>query len=996
MTLRLLCTWLVIALPIIAAEPVKAPLPPEQAAKEMKLPEGFRATVFAAEPDVIQPISFCIDDRGRLWVAEALNYGEWKPTGKDRVIILEDTDGDGKADKRTVFYEGFNYITGIEVGFGGVYVMSPPNLYFIPDRDGDDKPDAAPEVLFDGFGYKESRHNLANGFTWGPDGWLYGGHGRTSPSDVGRPGTPAEKRIHCDGGVYRIHPTRLVFENFADGTTNPWGVDFDDYGQCFVSNCVNPHLFHMIQGGHYEPWRNRPSSQYAYERLPTIADHLHYAGLDLKSSVGTDETLALGGGHAHCGTLIYLGGSFPADFRNNVFMCNVHGHRINRDILKRVGSGYVASHGKDFALSTDQWFMGVTLRSGPDGSVFVSDWSDTGECHTYKPNTQSGRIYKISYGKPDRVQIDLAKNSDAELVRLQLDRNDWYVRHARRLLQERAAKDAWKGDTVHGQLSQILSVEDLPTPQRLRAVWALWVTGGIDFKQAKGVWLERMLKDKDEYIRAWTIQLLCERDCPATAIPIFEEMAKKDTSPVVQLYLAAALQRIPKEHRWRIASPLLHYEKVATDVNLPLMIWYGVEPMVPDESHSHYAVLHASESKSPLVSRFLARRVMEHLIEKKNNLDMEKWALTLDDARPENLEHILQGTRDGMRGQKSLPMPKGWPKVYAKFTKSSSAAVRENASAIALVFDDPQALAHLQSVVRDANAPAVERISALEALVGKRIDKLASLLHELLDDKVLRGASIRALAVVPDRVTTGLLLARYANFTTDEKRDAVATLAARKESANALLDAIERRAIPPSDVSAFIARQLYSLGDKAISDRLRTLWGEIRETPADKQKQLARWKNALKPDYLKIADLSNGRLMFSKTCQSCHKLYGEGDTIGPDITGSQRGNLDYLLSNIIDPSAEVAKEYRMSVVATKNERILTGIIVERTPARLVVQTATEKVTIAAEDVDSIKDSQVSLMPDGQLDQLTREQVRDLIAYLSGKQQVEMPAIKEKK
>ena len=214
--------------------------------------------------------------------------------------------------KRTLFYEGFNYITGIEVGFGGVWVMSPPNLYFVPDRDGDDKPDGEPEVLFDGFGYKESRHNLANGFTWGPDGWLYGGHGRTSPSDVGRPGTPADKRIHCDGGVYRIHPTRLVFENFADGTTNPWGVDFDDYGQCFVSNCVNPHLFHMIQGGHYEPWRNRPSSLYAYERLPTIADHLHYPGGNPRETRGeTAETLAMGGGHAHCGTLIYLGDSLP-------------------------------------------------------------------------------------------------------------------------------------------------------------------------------------------------------------------------------------------------------------------------------------------------------------------------------------------------------------------------------------------------------------------------------------------------------------------------------------------------------------------------------------------------------------------------------------------------------------------------------------------------------------------------------------------------------------
>ncbi|HTN73592.1 MAG TPA: PVC-type heme-binding CxxCH protein, partial [Pirellulaceae bacterium] len=207
-----------------AAEPAAAPLPAEEAAERMKVPAGFRTTLFAAEPDVVQPICYAIDDRGRLFVAEATNYGDWKATGEDRIIILEDTNGDGRADSRKVFHTGLNYITGLEVGFGGVWVMSPPSLYFLPDRNGDDTPDGEPEVVFDGFGYKESRHNLANGFTWGPDGWLYFGHGRTSPSDVGRPGTPRDQRVHCDGGVCRIHPTRRVFENFADGTTNPWGV----------------------------------------------------------------------------------------------------------------------------------------------------------------------------------------------------------------------------------------------------------------------------------------------------------------------------------------------------------------------------------------------------------------------------------------------------------------------------------------------------------------------------------------------------------------------------------------------------------------------------------------------------------------------------------------------------------------------------------------------------------------------------------------------------
>ena len=197
-------------------------LPAEEAARTMIVPEGFRVTLFAGEPDVQQPIGFCIDDRGRLWVAEAYNYPNHGTRPGDRILIFEDTDGDGKHDKRTVFYDQLNYVTGIEVGFGGAWVMSPPNFYFIPDRDADDRPDSDPIVLLDGFGNHANSHNLANGFAWGPDGWLYGTHGRTNWSEIGKPGSSAEERVRFDGGVYRYHPERHVWEPFADGTTNPW------------------------------------------------------------------------------------------------------------------------------------------------------------------------------------------------------------------------------------------------------------------------------------------------------------------------------------------------------------------------------------------------------------------------------------------------------------------------------------------------------------------------------------------------------------------------------------------------------------------------------------------------------------------------------------------------------------------------------------------------------------------------------------------------------
>ncbi|MEW6305244.1 MAG: PVC-type heme-binding CxxCH protein [Verrucomicrobiota bacterium] len=587
--------------------PAEEPLPPSEAAATMELPAGFRATLFAAEPDVVQPVSLCFDDRGRLWVAEAVNYPDrFDAPPRDRITIFEDTNGDGKADKRTVFYDKLNYVTGLEVGFGGAWVMSPPHFYFIPDRNGDDKPDGEPQVLLDGFGIKESRHNLANGFTWGPDGWLYAGHGRTSPSDVGRPGTPAERRIHFDGGVYRYHPVRHVFEAFADGTTNPWGIDFDDYGQPFISNCVNPHLFHVIQGAHYEPWRNRPSSQFAYERIRTIADHVHWADGRGFTTDRADipKTVTTGGGHAHVGMMIYLGDNWPDRYRNDAFMFNVHGRRLNHDHLVRRGSGYVASHEPDFMQSQDPWFMGVNVRYGPDGGVFMSDWNDTGECHSYV-NTRrgTGRLFKVTYGTPRATQPDVSKLGDAELVALHLHKNDWWVRHARRVLQERAAagRDLAPAHTA----LRAMFANNTDVTRQLRALWTLHATGG-----AGGTLLLEQLAHTNEHVRAWSVRVLTDpAKVSAKAVERFADLAAQDQSPLVRLHLASALQRLPLNDRWAIAEGLVGHADDVDDANLPLMVWYGIEPLVKADTPRALKLM--PRVKSPLVRQFIVRRAAE-------------------------------------------------------------------------------------------------------------------------------------------------------------------------------------------------------------------------------------------------------------------------------------------------------------------------------------------------------------------------------------------------
>ncbi|MSR54592.1 MAG: dehydrogenase, partial [Gemmataceae bacterium] len=307
-----------------------AGLKPEAAAAAMTVPEDFKVQLFAGEPDVHQPIAFCIDDRGRLWVAECYTYpkrmpfdGPLLPEAErkkgDRILIFEDTDGDGKFDKRTTFIEGLNLLTGIEIGFGGVWVGAAPYLMFIPIL-ADDKPGEI-KVLLDGWDAVSDTHETLNSFIWGPDGWLYGCHGVFTRSRVGKPGTPDADRVPLNCCVWRYHPTKHVFEVFAHGTSNPWGLDYNEHGEFFIEACVIPHCFHMIQGGRYLRQAGQHFNPHTYADIGTIADHLHYVGATPHG--GNNRSDAAGGGHAHCGLMCYLGGAWPEKYKGQLFMSNI-------------------------------------------------------------------------------------------------------------------------------------------------------------------------------------------------------------------------------------------------------------------------------------------------------------------------------------------------------------------------------------------------------------------------------------------------------------------------------------------------------------------------------------------------------------------------------------------------------------------------------------------------------------------------------------------------
>ena len=565
-------------------------LTPEEAIEKMDVPAGFEVKTFVSEPHIGETIAFCFDDKGRLWTLENLNYYNRRThtTKKNlnKIKIFEDTDGDGVFDTKKLFMDGLGFTSGIAVGHGGVYVGAPPNLVFIPDADGDDKPDSKPEVLLDGWGLHD-RHETLNSFIWGPDGWLYGCHGVFTRSYVGKPGTPREDRQFIDGGIWRFHPQRKEFEIFARGLSNPWGFDFNDVGEGFATCCVIPHLFHVVQGGHFDKQGRKYINPHIYDRIQTCRVFKHKS--------------------AHGGARFYLADAFPEKYRGQLFMCNIHEHTVKTDILAPKGSGYIDVDGEDFLPTNDKAWVGFSVETGPEGAVYILDWHDQDICGNAIRFPNSGRVYRIlPKGKKGVTGIDLRAMSDEKLVELQMHANDWYVRHARTILHERAINGKLKKETVHKSLYKML--ETAPNiGKKLRALWALHVTGAL--KENSSAALMKGLKHKEEMIRAWSIQLLCDEKNPSEAvIQEFIRMAREDKSPKVRLYLASALQRMSFEKRWPILEGLVSHGEDEKDHNIAKLIWTALEEMVPNNAEKALAL--AANSKLPSIQQFVPRRLL--------------------------------------------------------------------------------------------------------------------------------------------------------------------------------------------------------------------------------------------------------------------------------------------------------------------------------------------------------------------------------------------------
>jgi putative membrane-bound dehydrogenase-like protein len=999
--------------PEVAALYPHAGLSGDEAAKAMVVPPGFSVQCAAHEPDVQQPIAMAIDDRGRIWIAEAYEYPQRAKgdKGRDRILIFEDTDLDGKLDKRTVFYEGLNLVSGLEVGFGGVWVGAAPYLYFIPDGDYDDKPDGEPEKLLDGFGWHDT-HETLNSFIWGPDGWLYGCHGVFTYSKVGKPGTPDDKRININAGIWRYHPVRHEFEVFAEGTSNPWGVDFNEYGQAFATACVIPHLYHIIPGGRYQRQAGQHYNPHTYDDIKTIAEHRHYTGNQWNDD-NRRQSDTLGGGHAHAGAMIYLGGAWPEKYRGQIFMNNIHGNRLNMDVLTPKGSGYTGSFAPDFLLTRDQASQMLYLTYGPDGQVWVIDWYDMQACHRPEVNVHdrsNGRIYRIVYNDAKPVKVDLRSKSNSELISLLKHENQWFVRHAQRLLQERAAAKTLSVHELFKGLNAELTDSKLPLANRIRKLWAMHaafglgpglreITGSNDdlFVDVVTDLLQNPAMELGEPGRAWVVSLLLESPgAPSTRlIDELEKLAAADKPASVRLAMAAGLQRLPLESRWGIMQALTSHSADAADHNLPLLYWYGMEPLADVDPARALALAMTAGENIPILKEYMIRRIGAGDPAKSLALLVGGLKKADDDA---TRLAFVRGIGEAVKGRKDVPAPDGLGKLLKEmaFQPGGSEDLQSRCLSLAVTFGQPDVIEGLRETIREPKWTVKSKKLAIQIMSAHRDAESVGPIRAALASAELRQDALRALAVYDDAQIPAAIVSVYGELTAAERRDALATLASRPAFATALLDAVAGGKVPANHLTADLVTNLRNLNDDALNKRIEQVWGVVRSSPEEAAKQIEAYKSLLlaapSPESLApSSSLEHGRAVFAKTCQVCHTLFGTGAKIGPDLTGSNRQNLDYLLQNIVDPSAVMAKEYQPLVVRLEDGRTITGIKKEETADSLTLQTQNESIVVAKADITAQKQSDKSMMPDNQLLQFSNHEIQSLVAYLQAGGQTPMQA-----
>lgn len=941
-------------------------LPAEETVKRMKVADGFEVKLFAAEPMVVNPIAMTVDEKGRVWCIECFEYPKRTAKGKmprDRIIILEDTDGDGVADKRTVFAEGkdfpmsFDMASGLEVGHGGVFVGAPPYLWFIENKN--DRPGKF-EVLLKGFG-SEDTHETLNTFQWGPDGRLYGLHGVFTHSEV-KPEQADGPATRLNAAVWRYDVRTRKFEVFAEGTSNPWGMDWRNTdGQFILCCCVIPHLFHIAPGGIYKRQAGASFNPYVYSYLNEICDH----------------TFHRESGWAHAGLISLDTPIVPEQYRDSVIFGSIHGCSIKRNVLKKNGSTYTASRADDFLVSGDKNFRPINLRWGPNGEIYCIDWHDQNPCHQALPDSwdyERGRVYRIQpKGLKTKKAEGLGKRSSRDLLRLVTEaQNPWQIRTALRLFRERTSE-------ARGDDAVLLYASGFMT---LRDVWASHAIG-VANRGAEESDLAELKKNKNPTVRSWLVRFLGESTKPSDRlVSALAEVAEHETSPDVRLQLASTARQIAgKKDVAALLHALMRHKEDARDPVIPQLVWLAFEQRLSSGARGELDWLKDNANGNALVSETIIPRTMRRLVATGKPEDLEACITFIRDLKDDQAKRqALEGLVLGLQGRQVDP-PGSWADVQKTLLADGDEQVRRLTQRLAVTFRDAAAVKRAFAVVRDRRRPVEERAEAVRDLALLKPAEAQPLLLTLLRQEPslpVRIEAARGLAAFDRRELSKEVLEGWKTYPPAVRGEAVNVLAGRREWARDLLAAVGNKRIPRTDLHDNVILRIRAFKDPGLNELIEKAWGTVRDTPAE--------LNAL-IDKLRVQidegrpSFARGQKVFENNCAKCHKFEGKGHEVAPALDGAAR-DVEYLLANVIDPNRVVGQPYFTRLVTLKNGRVESGLLHAEDDQAVTLKGENDQLkVIPRNQIEEIQVAQKSVMPEGLANNMKPEEFRDLVRYL---------------
>lgn len=950
----------------------------DEAAERMTVAEGLRVDVVASEPLVRQPVAIDFDNRGRLWVIQYLQYPnpaglervKWDrysrttydrvpkppphgPRGADRLSILEDRDGDGQYDTVKDFVDGLNLATGFAFGHGGVFVLQVPYLLFYADRNQDDVPDDDPEVLLTGFGMQDA-HSVANSLTWGPDGWLYGAQGSTVTANI--------RGIEFQQGVWRYHPRSKRFELFYEGGGNTWGVDFDDRGHLFASTNVGGNvMLHGVQGGYY--WKS-------FGKHGALHNPHAYGYFDHVSHEN------ISGGHVTVGGTIYQGDTLPEKYRGAYVGANLLSHAVYWHTLTRQGSTFQGRQQEPLLDSGDTWFAPSDLTVGPDGAIYVADWHDRRTAHP-DPDAEwdltNGRIVRIgTTAETSPPVMELENASSAEIVDLLASTNDWFRRRTGVLLAER------QDEAVAPLLRRRLDSSD-ESLLALQYLWALEVTDGLDDTE-----LQDLLQHRLPDVRRWAVRLSGDRENPGSSLTTaLVELAASEADVDVRSQLASTAKRQPAATALDIVRGICEQDLDLDDPHIPLLSWWAIEQhAISDMEEVAAFFADASLRQSQLAKQVLLPRIMRRWVAENSDAGFAAAAtLWLESTRQEDRGELLESIAEGLPSSKIVQMAAPLKEAVAE--EWTVSCTDPQLIGVLSRLGHEAATLQARNLIKDNSVDLALRLAMIDLLGSLNDRESLPQLLDLVDNAEsdeLSAATLRALARFNDEHITATLLEKYAALPETLRREARALFFARSATTLVFLSAVERGDFASQDVSVDQLQQAALHHLPAIDQLIAKHWGRIAPASAgEKLAEVRRLNNDLNAG---PGTPENGHELFLKHCGVCHRLFSEGQTLGPDLTAANRTDRAYLLEHIIDPTLLVRKEHMNYTVQLADGRVLVGIVVDQSPASITL--ADEKnvrTVVGSDEIEAMEPHARSLMPERLLEKLTPRELRDLFSYL---------------